>query len=487
MDPSLDLDECLFEETVNWCKVVKEQTHYVEIFDYSDPLYNSCEENPLAMDQFDDFLHSRGAFEMYKVPESVHLVSGLRLILQKDACDNETFAPWTISLPIEAYKSMVKTLNLPRMAVTTLSVVGIFFWCEMDDEDGRTCLKMVFRKGDVRKRGKTRGWELILSHNFGTGITSGYCKGTPSSDIVSSVMHLRACASDIEHAMLLPLIVFTSSSSAPPEQKQRNARDWLRRLEQAISLRNVVGADEIDANGVTANALGGTDLDAIARDLVDCQAQALWRPPASHISIIESMEEAARLFMNAVPEERRSPRMQRFQRRLLSRLHCYRERWRRIETYANATLQRVEVQRNVLRNFIADRDSKLNLQIASDQKKLAYLSKRDSESMKGISLLGAIFLPGTFLASIFSTTFFDFKDAPDMASVISPRFWVYWAATVPFTLVVVGLYFLWERRRQVLYRQDAESLERDIELLEAKVTKGIGERPLKRAVALSSG
>lgn len=84
------------------------------------------------------------------------------------------------------------------------------------------------------------------------------------------------------------------------------------------------------------------------------------------------------------------------------------------------------------------------------------------------------------LQSIFSTTFFDFKDAPDMASVISPRFWIYWAATVPFTLIVVAAYFLWERRRQALHKLESENLERDIDLLEAKVMEGIRQRTVNR-------
>lgn len=46
--------------------------------------------------------------------------------------------------------------------------------------------------------------------------------------------------------------------------------------------------------------------------------------------------------------------------------------------------------------------------MAGEQRRLAHASKRDSTAMKTISLLGAVFLPGTFLASVFSMTFFDF-------------------------------------------------------------------------------
>lgn len=49
--------------------------------------------------------------------------------------------------------------------------------------------------------------------------------------------------------------------------------------------------------------------------------------------------------------------------------------------------------------------------MAADQRRLAHASKRDSTSMKTISLLGAIFLPATLLASVFSMVFFNTTDS----------------------------------------------------------------------------
>lgn len=61
-----------------------------------------------------------------------------------------------------------------------------------------------------------------------------------------------------------------------------------------------------------------------------------------------------------------------------------------------------------LYNLLSQRESKIQFQMAGEQRRLAHASKRDSTAMKTISLLGAVFLPGTFLASVFSMTFFDF-------------------------------------------------------------------------------
>lgn len=59
---------------------------------------------------------------------------------------------------------------------------------------------------------------------------------------------------------------------------------------------------------------------------------------------------------------------------------------------------------------MSQREARLNLQIAGEQRRIAHASKRDSTAMKTLSLLGALFLPGTYLASVFGMSFFNFED-----------------------------------------------------------------------------
>ena len=49
-------------------------------------------------------------------------------------------------------------------------------------------------------------------------------------------------------------------------------------------------------------------------------------------------------------------------------------------------------------NYIAQKDSKVNVEVARDSKEIAAESKRDSSAMKTIAVLTIIFLPGTFVA-----------------------------------------------------------------------------------------
>lgn len=53
--------------------------------------------------------------------------------------------------------------------------------------------------------------------------------------------------------------------------------------------------------------------------------------------------------------------------------------------------------------------------------------------MKTIAVMTMVFLPGTFLAALFAVPSLDWSGP----KVITSNFWVYWAFTIPSTLVVL--------------------------------------------------
>jgi Mg2+ and Co2+ transporter CorA len=62
-----------------------------------------------------------------------------------------------------------------------------------------------------------------------------------------------------------------------------------------------------------------------------------------------------------------------------------------------------------LLTLLGEKNNLMNFELANQQRSLAQSSRRDDETMKIVALLGAAFLPGTFVASIFSTSFFEFQ------------------------------------------------------------------------------
>ncbi|KAF5707709.1 hypothetical protein FGLOB1_6780 [Fusarium globosum] len=102
---------------------------------------------------------------------------------------------------------------------------------------------------------------------------------------------------------------------------------------------------------------------------------------------------------------------------------------------------KIESQRNVLYNLITQHDSYL-------QARLARESLRDSKAMKTLSILTILFLPGAFIATIFSTNMFDFKSKNQQVRI-------YFAIVIPLTAVLMICWVLWLKNTPE--RGDAES------------------------------
>ncbi|KAI0395288.1 hypothetical protein F5Y17DRAFT_465756 [Xylariaceae sp. FL0594] len=450
------MDDYLFESSVSKCKVVEERTHYLEIFNYSDKSYNSSEEHQLTREDFNNFLSRTGAFEPPQLKDGVQLLDGIRLIIQRDAQDNETFSPKFISLPHEHYKAMVRKLRLPFHAIEGTALVGPVFWCELDQDENDRHLQIIFRKSDVRKKGKTRGWELMLSYSFNTRITTGYVKGTSSSDINEAIKHLVACPAEVGHPLLLPIIILSHDLSDTLDIRQRKARNWLRGLENAITMR-----DEIEEK----EALKEFDVDALNRDLVECHSTVLWKRPQAYKDIIVEIKSALAKFAEQAPLDTQT--LKALHGSMGARLDFYRVKLTGQEHYIHTTLERLHIQRQALYNIMTQKESKLSLEMAAHQRRLAHASKRDSTAMKTLSLLGAVFLPGTFLSSVFSMTFFNFKVAD--GSEVSNELWIYFIITIPLTLLIVGAWYMLGMMREKRYESEDKKMEEGIKNMEKDI------------------
>ncbi|KAI8959029.1 hypothetical protein F5Y11DRAFT_16733 [Daldinia sp. FL1419] len=98
--------------------------------------------------------------------------------------------------------------------------------------------------------------------------------------------------------------------------------------------------------------------------------------------------------------------------------------------------KRAKAQSNVISTLIRREDAVTGHRLAEASKKLAEATKQDSSDMKVIAIMTMAFLPATFFAALF--------DLPTLAwgqpQVITNDFWVYWAFTLPTTLLI---FFVW--------------------------------------------
>jgi hypothetical protein len=117
--------------------------------------------------------------------------------------------------------------------------------------------------------------------------------------------------------------------------------------------------------------------------------------------------------------------------------------------------------------------------MAGEHRKLAHASKRDSSAMKTISFLGAIFLPGAYLASIFSMTFFDFQNSG--GAVVSTKFWIYWVCSIPLTVGIVAFWYVYEKRREARFEKEDADLEKGSERMEKDIMAMMRKRTMSKA------
>ena len=111
---------------------------------------------------------------------------------------------------------------------------------------------------------------------------------------------------------------------------------------------------------------------------------------------------------------------------------------------------------------MAQNDAFLGQQMASDCRLIAVASQRDSSSMKVIAVVTMCFLPGTFVASIFSIPLFDWSANNNKAiyrhEFWQPRFIVYLSVTVPLMALTFAIWAFWIFLQSVSEQKHASAI-----------------------------
>ncbi|KAK3345004.1 hypothetical protein B0H65DRAFT_508797 [Neurospora tetraspora] len=131
-----------------------------------------------------------------------------------------------------------------------------------------------------------------------------------------------------------------------------------------------------------------------------------------------------------------------------------------VESFARELQQRMQILESLIHLMTAEvsqRNGQLNMATAKWQINLTQASIRDAQTMKGLSFMGALFLPGTFLSTIFSMPFFEFN---------IEKLCIYFAAAIPLTALVIAAWVVWEQIQQRRMTDEQHGMEREIQKLE---------------------
>ena len=108
-----------------------------------------------------------------------------------------------------------------------------------------------------------------------------------------------------------------------------------------------------------------------------------------------------------------------------------------LQGFVSNLKERVSSQIQVLYSISSQTDNRLSARIAVS-------SGRDSTAMKTLAFITALFLPGTYVATLFSMSMFEWQDSEASDTVnLSNKFWIYWATTIPLTAAVMVGWRLW--------------------------------------------
>lgn len=130
-------------------------------------------------------------------------------------------------------------------------------------------------------------------------------------------------------------------------------------------------------------------------------------------------------------------------------------------------------QLQIVYNLVAQHNNKQSLGMAAISTQIAAITKEDSFAMRTIAVMTITFLPATAISSMFSMGMFNWQaDGGDV--VVSSRFWIYWAVSVPLTLSVLGLWLTYVHRHKT---NEGEILSEKLQLLR---TKGKEQHALDR-------
>ncbi|KAK5124890.1 hypothetical protein LTR85_001080 [Meristemomyces frigidus] len=107
--------------------------------------------------------------------------------------------------------------------------------------------------------------------------------------------------------------------------------------------------------------------------------------------------------------------------------------------------------------------AKASSEASKDSRKVAILTRQDSTDMRVMAGATLLFLPATFVATLFSSDFFNFQ--PPEQSIVSHWLWVYCVITLALTGVVM---LLWQLQARARDKKTAELLHlKSPELLQA--------------------
>lgn len=153
---------------------------------------------------------------------------------------------------------------------------------------------------------------------------------------------LQACGRPVSHPLLLPILVLCHELSSDNDNKQREQRRRLRKLEKALTRRyNMTPAAHYGPET-------DPELDGVSTELAKCQCDVLQKRPQAWQNVIHTARDALKKFWTEVPDAKKTAEFIDLHHTLGSRLDFLSVKLEGLDSYSYVTLERLSIHREVV-------------------------------------------------------------------------------------------------------------------------------------------
>ncbi|KAH5281986.1 hypothetical protein HBI71_000230 [Parastagonospora nodorum] len=297
---------------------------------------------------------------------------------------------------------------------------------------------------------KTQNWTLALSWDTGYRSIQGFIHGLLPNDLDSLSLHIGDRQEECAHPLNIPAILCEMLVESDSNGVRLHASD-LYKVELQTNYSNYIFSEPVSGS-TRQHKSSQQNFAQMTQNLNRITSRLAFHEMRIHATIVFVDE------MKDCLEHRTRHPVDTINRRLKERLAHLKIQQSGLLSNIACNQKIAQSQLQIVYSLIAQRDSKESLNMAKTQTKiataqteiaqiqtgLAKTTKEDSFAMRTIAIMTIAFLPGTFISALFSMDMFNWQ-APQGASVVSSRFWIYWAITVPLTLLVFSIWTVWIR------------------------------------------
>ncbi|PVH79760.1 hypothetical protein DL98DRAFT_588976 [Cadophora sp. DSE1049] len=294
----------------------------------------------------------------------------------------------------------------------------------------------------------TSQYSASLSYNLTTRITGAFIHGLCEFEIKALVNKLVPRKNNIAFPMMLPLHLLAFRADSARGKVGDSHREIID-IEHQTGIRTKWHpgkpcCGDLRGKMPEKRRYDDVNFDKVTADLTSFTSKLAYVEYVCevHLPMLDSFDAINERILQTYPEEGRR-RLEKAEHRLRTESGMLRSSLQATYSRAKYLSKRGQVQVQTIYSLIAQKDNALSTKdnaalktISEDQKRITLIAARDSAAMRVISVITTVFIPATFTAAFFSTTFFNFQRGNE--GIVSPWVWLYFLVTVVLSVLIIA-------------------------------------------------